>query len=328
MFSPIPIALRIASWMLLLGFGLAQGSEAAGRTDRVREGLLVEYRFDSGEGDIVRDRSGLKPALDLAIEAAGAVRWVGGGLAIEAPTLLTTKVPALRVTERIRQTGAFSVEAWIRPANLTQQGPARLIGISNGSDLRNFTLGQGLWGGQPSDTFNMRARTTETDLDGMPLMTTGPGSAHRGLQHLVYTRGHDGRACLYLDGYLASESTTPGSMANWDSSYPLLVAGELGTQRPWLGEIFLMAIYDRVLSKEDIARNQAAGSGADGRAHLALGSTPVLRPWTAQGSGIVVSPAHWVVRNLGAELLFWKAQEDADWLDITPPSSVLLAGQQ
>ena len=38
MFSPIPIALRIASWMLLLGFGLAQGSEAAGRTDSHTDG--------------------------------------------------------------------------------------------------------------------------------------------------------------------------------------------------------------------------------------------------------------------------------------------------
>ena len=46
---------------------------------------------------------------------------------------------------------AYTLEAWIRPANVTQDGPARLVSISTSKTQRNVTLGQGMHGNQPAD---------------------------------------------------------------------------------------------------------------------------------------------------------------------------------
>ena len=37
--------------------------------------------------------------------------------------------------------GEYSIEAWVVPANVTQEGPARIISYSAGDSNRNFTLG-------------------------------------------------------------------------------------------------------------------------------------------------------------------------------------------
>ena len=48
--------------------------------------------------------------------------------------------------------------------------------------------------------------------------------------------------------------------SNWDSNYPLLIGNEATLDRPYLGEIFLVAIYDRVISDAEIQQNFNAGA--------------------------------------------------------------------
>ncbi|MCA9002344.1 MAG: hypothetical protein KDB61_10485, partial [Planctomycetes bacterium] len=175
--------------------------------DRIEDGLIAEYLFEEGTGDVVHDTSGNSPALDLHIQDPANVAWQPSGLRLNSPTLLATPGAATRMTESIRLSSELTVEAWLRPENLEQDGPARLIGISNGPSLRNFTLAQGLWGGQPKDTFNMRLRNSGSDLDGMPLISTNPGSASLGMQHVVYTRTATGRSTVYVNGVVAQGGT-------------------------------------------------------------------------------------------------------------------------
>ena len=47
---------------------------------------------------------------------------------------------------------------------------------------------------------------------------------------------------------------------NWDSAYPLLVGNELTGNRPWQGELFLLAIYGRALDARAIAGLWKSGS--------------------------------------------------------------------
>ncbi|MCA9002551.1 MAG: LamG domain-containing protein, partial [Planctomycetes bacterium] len=283
---------------------------------RVRQNLIAEYLFDEGAGSVVQDRSGVTPALDLNIENTQAVTWLPGGLAISSPTLLSTSGPASRVSESVSASGEITVEAWLRPANLNQEGPARLFGISNGPSLRNFTLGQGLWGGQPKDTFNMRLRTSSTDMDGMPLLTTDAGSATTGLQHLVYTHFADGTSKLFINGQLSSENLLAGHMNNWDTSYRMAVAGEIGTSRPWLGELYLLAIYDRALTETEIERNRAAGSGAEEVGQLSVTPNAEIQVTATLGQGLYVNVDEFSVENLGGATLDWTAQVNQPWLSL------------
>jgi VanZ family protein len=54
---------------------------------------------------------------------------------------------------------------------------------------------------------------------------------------------------------------------NWNRSYTFQLANEASLDRPWLGRLYLAAIYDRALSPEEIARHHQIGvsNGALGR---------------------------------------------------------------
>ena len=80
--------------------------------------------------------------MDLQIENTKAVRRVAGSLDVRGATLIRSEQPATKIIDAVRRTGEISVEAWIRPANTNQDGPARIVTLSKSANERNFTLGQ------------------------------------------------------------------------------------------------------------------------------------------------------------------------------------------
>jgi hypothetical protein len=229
-----------------------------GEGTRVTDGQQVLYTFEEGGGTMVNDVSGVGSPLDLSVGNEAAVSWVPGGLVVNASTVIASAGAATKVIDTCRATDELTIEAWIKPANATQDGPARIVTLSAGLYERNFTLGQGLWGSQPSDLYDVRLRTTETDNSGMPSLTTPAGSLTTELSHVVYTRDSSGVARIYIDG-VERVSGTVGGDFNWDESYPLALANELTGDRPWLGEFHLVAIYNRALSQAEVTQNFLAG---------------------------------------------------------------------
>jgi len=53
-----------------------------------------------------------------------------------------------------------------------------------------------------------------------------------------------------------------GQLGNWSDDFRLTLANELTGDRPWLGELHLIAIYGRALTAEEITRNFAVGVSA------------------------------------------------------------------
>ena len=302
--------------------------------DRVTANLQAEYRFDQGSGNVIYDVSGVQPPMDLVINNVTDVAWQPGGLQIVNPTLIATPGPATRLTNQVRSSGQVTVEAWVRPANTIQQGPARIVGISNGATLRNFTLGQGLWGGQPSENFNMRARSTATNMDGMPILTGAQGTATVGLQHVVYVFSPGGNETLYVNGQVVAQQFKGGDLSNWDPSYRLAVGNEIGAARPWLGEIFLLAMYDRALTPAEIQQNLSAGSGASNSGHLNVSPGGDVYLTAVTGQGPISTVDDFVLGNVGGESLQWSAYIDQSWFQLAsiqggpgPVGSDFLAGQ-
>jgi PKD repeat protein len=229
-------------------------------TQRVAAGLQVLYHFDEGGGLLVADHSGAGTPLNLTLEDGGAARWLPeGGLELRSPARLKTDGAARKVIDACRQANAVTVEAWLKPANVTQSGPARILSISGGSTTRNVMLGQGLWGDQPTDLFDARLRTTERDANGAPSVSSPAGTAVPALTHVVYTRAQDGTATIYVNGAAVVTDKVPGDFSNWDAGFPLLLGNENGESRPWLGELHLAAIYARALNAGEIAQNYQAG---------------------------------------------------------------------
>jgi Ca2+-binding RTX toxin-like protein len=229
---------------------------------RVTDGLRALYTFDAGAGETVVDWSGAGEApLDLTVADPAAVSWGAGTLSVDAATVIASAGPADELTTAIRASGAFTLEAWITPAEPDQAGAARIVTLSESLDARNVTLGQGAAAAGTGQFSSVRLRTTETDPNGLPAFTADGLGTER--IHVVYTRAADGGASLYHDGVLAASTTVGGDLSNWDPGYAFALANELTGDRPWLGTFDLVAVYDEALSDGEVLQNFDAGADAN-----------------------------------------------------------------
>lgn len=229
-------------------------SVVSANAQRVSSHLQTLYTFDEGQGDTVRDRSGAGKPLDLKIQAAKGVDWKDGALVIRSSTSIISVTPATKIIDSVKRSGEITIEAWIKPANVSQAGPARIVSLSSDTSQRNVTLGQ------DKNMVDIRLRSTKTDRNGLP-STASPGkSLQTKLTHVVFTRDRKGTATVYLDGRKVSNRNVAGDFGNWDAKHRLTLANEATGDRPWIGELHLVAIFDSALSEQEVKQNFAAGS--------------------------------------------------------------------
>ena len=140
-------------------------------------------------------------------------------------------------TDQIKKSGAITIDAWILPDNLKQEGPARILTFSNNTSERNFTLGQ------EGDRIEVRLRTDRGSKNGTPGLVTKAGSLKKEWTHVVFTRDQDGKAQIFLNGNLAASRAIPGDFTNWKDDYTFQIGDEVGGSRPWKGEIRSLAVF-------------------------------------------------------------------------------------
>ncbi|MCA9014666.1 MAG: DUF1592 domain-containing protein [Planctomycetaceae bacterium] len=233
---------------LLLYLCLCPGALDAA-APRVARDLQVLYTFDDGQGDRVRDRSGVGQPLDLKIETPAGVHWKEGALVVRSSTTINSAGPATKIIDMVKRTNSLSIEAWVKPANDRQKGPARIISLSGNASQRNLTLGQ------EGKQYDVRLRTTATSVNGTPSTATPLNSLNTSLTHVVYTRDAQGTARIYLNG----AQQVSGKLSNWDKKFGLILANEKTGDRPWLGEFHLVAIFSRALTASEVRQNFQAG---------------------------------------------------------------------
>jgi len=220
---------------------------------RTSNGLQVLYTFEEGVGTTITDVSGKGTPLNLSIESPTATRWMPGRLSINGTTLIASNTAADKVTNALKASKQLSIEAWLAPANTNQGGPARIVTLSQSPTTRNFTLGQA------NSAFNMRLRTTNTSNNGLPSTSTTSNPVTTALTHVVFTRDTAGNAAIYVNGSKQANATVGGDFNNWSSNFRLALANEFNGDRPWQGELHLVAIFDRALSSTEVSQNFNAG---------------------------------------------------------------------
>lgn len=220
---------------------------------RVRSGLLSLYDFGSKTGAIVKDRSGIGRPVDLRIANPQAVRRSRGALEIRSATIIRSEKPAAKIIEAVRKSSELTLECWIQPAKLGQEGPARIVTISRSPLERNFTLGQ------DDNRFEARLRTSKTSVNGIPATVSRAGSLVARLTHVVYTRDRSGRTRIYLNGKEGVSGNVTGDTFNWHGQFRLTLGNELDNERPWLGKYHLVAFYSRALTASEVKQNLLAG---------------------------------------------------------------------
>ncbi len=290
------------------------------RGGRITEGLKALYTFDEGSGLTVHDESGVGAPLDLLIPDLSSVQWLPGSLAVTAPTRITSAAPALKISQACKASDEITVEAWIHPANTTQEGPARIVTRSGALFERDFSLAQGQYDDLPSDVFDVRVRTTDTDQNGIPAVDTAAGTAKTKLMHVAFTRRKSGVERIFLDGNLVKTADVTGNFSNWDLTYLLTLANEVGANRPWLGRFHLVAIYERALSGDEVQQNFNQGTQDPGVGNLQVvpGGDYVIQG--TEGGDFTPHSKTYRLTNTGNANLQWRATVNKPWIDLSNPS--------
>lgn len=220
---------------------------------RVRSGLVAMYDFEEGSGDRVLDVSNVGAPLDLEIKNPGNVTWTDGGLRLDSATRVQSLFWGTKVIDGCKNSSEVTVEAWVTPANTTQDGPVRMITLSSYEHKRNVTLGPGqlewVW----------LVRTTNTDMNGVPLIVSPWGDVTTNLTHIVATFDGAGMSKIYVNGVLRKNQSIGGNLSNWANGFRFALGNELFNDWPWLGTFHLVAVYNRALTAGDVTINFNAG---------------------------------------------------------------------
>ena len=228
---------------------------------RHESNVIANYEFKTGSGFTAFDTSGVDPALDLTL--SGDVEWVGGfGIRINNGKAQGTTAASSKLHNLIAGgagTGEYTIEAWVAPGNVTQDGPAGIVSYSGGNNIRNFTLGQTLY------NYNFLNRSSVTDGNGEVALSTADADERlqASLQHVVATYNPvDGRR-IYVNGEYTgdADSVGGGNLTDWDDTFAFVLGNEVSNQRLWNGVFRMVAIHNRVLSDQQILDNFEAGVG-------------------------------------------------------------------
>jgi mono/diheme cytochrome c family protein len=236
---------------------LLDGIVASGG-NRIEDNVIALYQFKEGTGTIAYDTSGVAP--DMHLTLSGGVSWVGGwGLDITSGKAQASTASSSKLHDLITATGEYTVEAWVVPANVSQDGPARIISYSAGTTARNFTLGQTMY------SYDFLQRSTTTDANGEPALSTAAGDEdlQATLQHVVLTYDPVNGRRIYVNGVF-TDDTDPvagGSLIDWDNSFAFVLGNEVSSDRQWQGKLRMVAIHNRVLTQEQVTQNFSVGVG-------------------------------------------------------------------
>lgn len=236
---------------------LFDGTLASGG-GRFEANLIAKWEFKTGFGNQAFDTSGVAPALDLTL--SGSYNWVGGwGIQLTGGKAQGATANSRKLYTNIVSTGEFSIEAWVAPANVIQEGPARIVSYSGGDASRNFMLGQSMY------SYDFLVRNSGTDANGEPSLRTANAdeTLQAALQHVVVNYNSSGVRTIYVNGALTDNIDTISSslLSEWDDSFAFVLGSEVSGRDNFAGTIRMVAIHNRALTSEQILSNFDAGIG-------------------------------------------------------------------
>jgi hypothetical protein len=256
--QPLTLANINPSLVVSKALTLTQGTVASG-ANRYDADTIAKYEFETGNGYVAYDTSGIDPAADLTI--TGNVTWAGGwGITVGAGgKAQATTSASSKLYNLIQATGEFSVEAWVSPALVATPKPSFMVSYSGGDTTRNFTLGQ------TNQDYDFMMRSSGSDLNGMPQLQT-PDAAmilQASMQHVVLTYDPVNGRQIYVNGVNTglADPQKGGTISNWDSTFALVLGNEVSGDDSWQGLIKFVAIHSRALTAAQVLQNFNAGVG-------------------------------------------------------------------
>jgi ferric-dicitrate binding protein FerR (iron transport regulator) len=194
------------------------------------------------------------------VEPAGPSRVQEGLLAFyeaKPGEKIASPLPAGKIVEACKKSGAFSIEVRIKPPKFTPNSLRHILTL-RGADEKSteFNL---------VDHADLHHTYWALELSTAVKSHHGPASATSivktlaapDLSHVVVTRDASGNEKFYVNGIETAHDKSDGDLSLWDDSHRLFIAGE-GTSRAWDGEVRCVAIYNRALTEAEVKQNLAS----------------------------------------------------------------------
>lgn len=227
---------------------------------RYEDNQIALWEFKTGTGNTAFDTSGIEPAMDLTF--SGPVSWVlGYGIDIAAGGKAQASTESSsKLEDLITLTGAYSIEAWVIPGNVTQEN-ARIVSYSAGDNARNFSMSQTLY------NYEFLNRSSKTGAAGRESLMTNDDDEdlQSSLQHVVMTFDAVNGRRIYVNGVFTddedADAVKGGSLVDWNDTYAFVLGNEVSGDHPWSGKLRMVAIHNSVLTDEQITQNYEVGVG-------------------------------------------------------------------
>ena len=204
-------------------------------------------------------RGGGKRGLLGAVAKAGRCAWVprgeagfgaGGDMALDGGSFGLTG-GAGTLLDRLKGSGQFSFELVLRTRDLDQGGPARIVTFSESAYSRNFTIGQ------ERGRLVLRLRTPGSGENGMKPEVVLTDIEAGAWAHLVVCYRPGTLVCFLNGREVSASAELEGGFGNWTAQH-FRVGDEHDGGRPWAGELAGLAVFDRAMGADSVARRFAA----------------------------------------------------------------------
>lgn len=238
---------------------LAEDGIEAETGGRYETDLVAKWEFREGAGTTTADTSGVLPEIPLTL--SGEYSWLAGwGVRLVDGKAQGGAAASGKLFERISGSGEFSVEAWVAPANVTQED-AWIFGYAGGPQASNTVLSQSLY----NYLATTRSSVTDDNTAGEPPLATNDDAqlAQATLQHVVLTFDPLNGRRLYVNGeFSGDEDPLGGGLLNsWNESFAVVLGNTTSGANPWRGALRMVAIHNRALSADQVVQNYDVGVG-------------------------------------------------------------------
>lgn len=238
---------------------LAQDGVEANTGGRIETDVIAKWEFREGTGSTSADTSGVQPEIPLTL--SGDYSWLSGwGVRFNNGKAQGGATASAKLFERISGSGEYSIEAWVAPANVTQED-AWIVGYAGGPQSRNFLVSQSLYNYQ---AFTRSSVTDDNNGGEPPLMTDDDAQlAQATLQHVVVTFDPVNGRRIYVNGQFSGDDDPIGGglLNSWNEAFAVVLGNTTSGANPWSGAIRMVAIHNRALSAEQVAQNFDVGVG-------------------------------------------------------------------
>jgi len=237
----------------------APGSASLNHEGRVSQGLQLMYDFANGTGSEVSDVSGMGSSLDLLISDPFATSWVPGqGLRVLGNTRICSEENSSKLAKSISSSNEITLEAWIKPAEIYQSGPAPILTLTDGEQHTAAMLGQ--VGNNAFFEYTMVLNNAMNSVGSHEVMTDSKFiSLH--LQHLIYTRDNHGIEKVFVNGVEMCSGYYDIDLSIIGEDVQLVLASGVTGEKPWHGTYYLVAVYNEALNHNQVLQNYLAGYG-------------------------------------------------------------------